>query len=132
MALEKILKDESIVSIKREDQINVEQVIESVGNELESENPFDCVEMLALFLCIERKKGADSKYAHYLNILPDSFDTVLERWPDKFDEILPVSLIYLKNILLNNKQSPIYSMIKQRHDKIVASNSRRWTRATTS
>ena len=98
MALEKILKDEVIVSIKREDQINVEQVIESVG-EMESDGTYDCVEMLALFLCIERHKGADSKYADYLKILPDTFDTVLENWPDTFDEILPVSNSDTKKVI---------------------------------
>ena len=61
IALEDISKDEIIIKVDRDDQINIEQVIESVGD-ISLDSKFDCVEALALFLCIEFKKGEKSKY----------------------------------------------------------------------
>ena len=71
VALEDISKDEIIIKVDRDDQINIEQVIESVGD-ISLDSKFDCVEALAIFLCIEFKKGEKSKYLRMGQIFQDS------------------------------------------------------------
>lgn len=49
----------------------------------------DCVEALALYLCIEARKAEKSNIWKFLKVLPKDFGTLLENWDDKFHQLLP-------------------------------------------
>ena len=57
------------------------------------EQKFDCVEGLAITLILEMRKGSLSKWYDYIVMLPSNFDTIMEYWPDKFDDLLPPYLL---------------------------------------
>lgn len=49
----------------------------------------DCIETLATGLVFEFRKGHDSDIWPFLNILPKSFSTLLEHWPEKLTVLMP-------------------------------------------
>ena len=49
----------------------------------------DCVEALALYLCIEARKAEKSNIWKFLKVLPKDFGTLLENWDMKFHQLLP-------------------------------------------
>ena len=49
----------------------------------------DCIETLATGLVFEFRKGRDSDIWPFLNILPKSFSTLLEHWPEKLTVLMP-------------------------------------------
>ena len=48
--------------------------------------------LLALFLATNRTKGSDSDWSHYINFLPQTFDTVAAQMPAEFLELLPLEI----------------------------------------
>lgn len=49
----------------------------------------DCIETLACGLVFEMRKSHDSEIWPFLNILPKSFSTLLEHWPEKLTVLMP-------------------------------------------
>lgn len=96
-ASENIPAGEQLIRIDRRDQITIANVTETMkdevlnwGDKVNDEGP-DCVDGLTMFLLVEMEKGFDSSYFNYIQTLPTSHDTVLERWPERFDEFLQTS-----------------------------------------
>ena len=50
------------------------------------------------------RKGALSKWHDYIAMLPSSFDTVMEYWPEKFDDLLPPYLLEDKQASLRKRK----------------------------
>ena len=49
----------------------------------------DCIETLAAGLVFEFRKGQKSEIWPFLNILPRTFSTLLEHWPEKLTILMP-------------------------------------------
>ena len=99
-----IKQGDIIVDIARQDQINIEHVIAEL-EDYQVNELFDCVEGLAILLALEAKKGENSKYYNYIQILPKNYDTLLENWPDSLDPVLPPYLLDEKRASKNRRQN---------------------------
>ena len=81
------------MDIPRSSQINIEHVIAALAD-YDVDESFDCVELLAIFLILEARKGQDSEYYDFIRILPTDYSSLLENWPNSLDPLLPP---YLRN-----------------------------------
>ena len=87
--------------IERNSQINLEQAIETIENAIDmpdvrTHRKLDCIETLSLFLCIEARKAEESVYWPWLRTLPTDFNTLLVKWGNRFDSLLPLYFRELK------------------------------------
>lgn len=97
VATESIESDEKIIVVDRDSQINLEDAIiaieevigEQIPEEERSHRKLDCIETLALFLCIESRKAESSVYWPWLRTLPTDFSTLLISWGERYDKLLP-------------------------------------------
>ena len=64
-------------------------VIASLNTELKlNGEKLDCCDVLGLFIALEARKKYESDIWPYIRTLPNSHDTVLEFWPDKYDQFI--------------------------------------------
>ena len=72
----------------------------------------DCIETLAAGLVFELRKGQKSDIWPFLNILPRTFSTLLEHWPEKLTILMPNYLT--ENWAESRKQTRVgYNRIKK-------------------
>ena len=93
--------------LSEEDQITIEKAFEVFADmDMRTDDTMDGIDLLALYLAIEsmfrdnitldwpqflERKGKLSKYWSYISILPDSYSTVIEEWPEDYIQQLPYS-----------------------------------------
>ena len=55
----------------------------------------NCMDSISLMLALA-SQNTESSIKAFINVLPESFDTVLEKWPEKYDKFLLKSLMDVK------------------------------------
>ena len=103
VATEPISSEEQLIVVDRDSQINlenavaaIEEIIAPVRDDERTHRKLDCIETLALFLCIESRKAELSVYWPWLRTLPTDFSTLLISWGERYDTLLPWYLRELK------------------------------------
>merc|ERR1711990_739313 len=118
---EDLEEEETVLDISREFQINIETAVEVItSNQVpfntRDDSVIDCVEALALFLCIEARKGEKSIYWPQLRILPKDFSSQLENWPEKFDKLLPPYMVEVRKAA-NDARVEKFKIIEKLYNK---------------
>ena len=59
---------------------------------MDSSATIDGIDVLAIYIALEVRKRSNSAVWPYIKILPLSYPTVLESWPDKYVSLMPLDM----------------------------------------
>ena len=80
-AMSPVFKGETIIHVKREDQLTLEDMVRTLEGAINVEGLSqiglrpDCLDLLTWTILLEQDKGDTSDFAEYISILPNNYDS---------------------------------------------------------